>query len=92
MLRRLLILFLCAASTACGPGFQSLDQLAATIWTPVPNENRDYPDMTPSEEVVTGGGGGGGGTDGYRVRAAIGEISEDVTTAKGWKVRGVFHE
>lgn len=87
MVRRLLILMTCLLTTACGPGFRSLDQLADFVWNPIPNENRDYPDMTPSEEVVTVGG-----TAGYRVRGAIGEITEDVTTSKGWKVRGVFHE
>ncbi|HRO68241.1 MAG TPA: hypothetical protein PL182_11800 [Pseudobdellovibrionaceae bacterium] len=88
MLRRFLILMTCLTTTACGAGFQSLDQLADSVWIPIPNENRDYPDMTPSEEVVTVGGP----TPGYRVRGAIGEITEDVTTANHWKVRGVFHE
>ncbi|MBX3040387.1 MAG: hypothetical protein KF789_06725 [Bdellovibrionaceae bacterium] len=87
MIRLLLIFSACLATTACGPGFRSLDQLADYVWNPIPNENREYPDMTPSEEVITSGG-----TTGYRIRGAIGEVGEDVTTSNGWKVRGVFHE
>lgn len=87
MFRQIVLILCCVFLSACGAGFSSLDQFPQLVWTPTPNENRDIPDATNTEEVETSGG-----TPGYKLRGTVGEITEEFVTANGWTVKGVFRE